>query len=84
VASNLDLIALLRAHGAPATCHVVSDIPSIDGQEMALEDAVTDAELGGWGTIISCIPGQLGCYIDEAGTKRRMLLVRANAQKVPS
>jgi hypothetical protein len=80
VASNVDVVALLRSNGAPATCCVVSDVASIDGREMPLDEAVAAAELGGWGTIISCIPGRLGCYIDEAGTKRRLLLVRAEAE----
>lgn len=80
VPSNVDLVALLRSEGAPATCYVVSDVAAIDGREMPLAEAVAAAEAGGWGTIISCVPGRLGCYIDEAGTTRRLLLVRAAAE----
>jgi len=80
VPSNVDVVALLRSHGAPAKCYVVSDIVSIDGREMSLDEAVAAAESGGWGTMIICVPGRLGCYIDEAGTKRRLLLVRGEAE----
>jgi hypothetical protein len=52
----------------------------IDRREMPLAKAVSVAEAGGWGTLISCIHGRLGCYIDEAGTKRRLLLERAEAE----
>jgi hypothetical protein len=82
VASSADVVALLRSRGAPAMCYVVSDIPALDGGEMPLDEAVAAAVSVGWGTIISCIPGRLGCYIDEAGTKRRLLLVRAEAEPV--
>ena len=80
VASNVDVVALLRSRGAPATCYVVSDVAAIDGRELPLAEAVATAELAGWGTLISCIPGRLGCYLDEAGTKRRLLLVRPDAE----
>lgn len=82
VPSNIDLVALLRARGAPGACYVVSDVTEIDGREMPLEEAVAEAESGGWGTLISCVAGRLGCYIDEAGTKRRLLLVRAEAEPI--
>jgi hypothetical protein len=80
VASNVDVVALLRSRGAPARCYVVSDIAAIDGQELPLAEAVAAAESAGWGTLISCIPGRLACYIDEAGTQRRLLLVRSAAE----
>ena len=76
VASNVDMVALLRSRGAPTTCYVVSDVAAIDGQVLPLAEAVAAAELAGWGTLISCVPGSLGCYIDEAGTRRRLLLMR--------
>lgn len=84
VPASLDLLALLRSRGAPTTCYVVSDSAALDGREMALEEAISAVEANGWGTLISCVPGRLACYIDEAGTRRRLLLVRtaeeANAE----
>ena len=73
--SNSDVVAVLKAHGAPATCYVVSDTLALDGREMPLADAVSESELGGWGTIISCVPGRLAYYYDECG-ERRILLER--------
>jgi hypothetical protein len=73
--SNADVVGVLRSRGAPATCYVLSCTAEIDGQVMALDEAVSAAELAGWGTIISCIPGRLAYYYDECGA-RRMLLER--------
>jgi hypothetical protein len=40
--STADVPALLRSHGAPAICRVISDFRKIDGQEMLIEDAVVE------------------------------------------
>jgi hypothetical protein len=48
----------------------------IDGSVLPPNEAVSAAALGGWGTILSCIPGGLAYYYDECGA-RRMLLDRA-------
>jgi hypothetical protein len=71
-----DIPALLRSHGAPDDCHVISDYREIDGRKMPLDDALNEAETIGWGTIICCLPGRLAYYLDEAGSKRRLLLIR--------
>jgi len=78
--SNTDIVALLRSRGAPEICYVLSGTKEIDGQMLPLAEAVWAAELGGWGTILSCTKGQLGYYYDECGTQRRMLLERATPQ----
>jgi len=75
IPSNSRIEAILREHGAPTTCYVLSDMESLDGKEMALSEAISESELGGWGTIISCVPGRLAYYYDEQG-ERRMLLMR--------
>jgi hypothetical protein len=75
LSSKTVIAALLRSRGAPGVCHVISDIPEIDGQEMRLEEAIDEVELGQWGTLICCVPGQLAYYYDELG-ERRMLLER--------
>jgi hypothetical protein len=77
--SNADVVGLLRSHGAPAIGYVVSDSALIDGREMHMEEAVSGAELGGWGTIVSCIPARLAHCYDEGG-EPRCLLVREKAQ----
>ena len=73
--SNADVAAELRRRGAPATCYVLSDTAEIDGHTLKLEDAVSAAEAGGWGTILSCIAGKLAFFYDECG-ERRMVLER--------
>jgi len=73
--SNANVIAILKAHGAAATCYVLSDSPELDGQEMSLDAALEQAAMNGFGTIISCLPGHLAYYYDECG-ERCMLLER--------
>jgi len=73
--SNADVVAVLKAHGAPATCYVLSNTATLDARELPLAEAVAEAESGGWGTLISCLPGRLAYYYDECG-ERRMLLKR--------
>lgn len=73
--SNADVPALLRSRGAPKMCYILSATEIIDGQELPLVEAVAQAEQNGWGTLISCVPGQLAYYYDECG-ERRMLLER--------
>jgi hypothetical protein len=74
--SNVNVVACLQSRGAPSTCFVVSDSSAIDGRELPLAEAIGQAELDGWGTLVSCLPGLLAYYQDEAGTRRRWLLER--------
>ncbi len=76
--SNANVVAVLTARGAPDTCYVVSDSPDIDGRELPLAEAVGESELGGWGTILSCLPGRLAYFYGEKG-ERRLLLDRDRA-----
>jgi hypothetical protein len=73
--SNADVVAVLRARSAPAACYLISATSALDGQELTLDEAVARTSQGGWGTIISCLPGQLAYYYDECG-ERRFLLER--------
>ena len=75
--STTDVPALLRSHGAAATCRVISDDREIDGREMLIEDAVRDAEASGLGSLLCCVPGRLAYYIGESGGQR--FLLRRNA-----
>ena len=43
---------------------------------MPLAEAVWQAEMAGWGTLLGCVPDRLAYYYDEVGL-RRMLLERA-------
>ena len=55
----------LLAHGAPRSCYVVAHNDHLDGREMPLHEALWEVDYSGNGGFISCIPGRLGCFIDE-------------------
>ncbi|HKB03267.1 MAG TPA: hypothetical protein VKD90_13660 [Gemmataceae bacterium] len=74
--STADVVAFLRARGAPEACYVLSSTGALDGREMPLAEAVWAAEAAGWGTLVGCVPGRLAYYYDEVGL-RRMVLERA-------
>jgi hypothetical protein len=81
LASNAEVVSLLRSRGAPATCYVLSCTEVIDGKVLPLDEAISATESGGWGTIICCVPGRLAYYYDECGA-RRMLLERPSVEPV--
>jgi hypothetical protein len=57
---------LLRARGAPATCHVLVNKLSIDGREIPLRAALDTVCMHMYGSVLSCIPGELAYYRPEA------------------
>ncbi|MBL9130483.1 MAG: hypothetical protein JNG86_04740 [Verrucomicrobiaceae bacterium] len=59
------LAPLLRARGAGDTAHVIGGRAEIDGQDLALEEAVDSALADPSGVVVSCIPGRLALYIQE-------------------
>lgn len=63
----------LRKRGAPVLCHVMSSIGELDGATLPLVAALEMIERGGWGTIVSCLPGNLAYYYDECGYRRLIL-----------
>ena len=69
--------ALLRQYGAPTVCHVLSEASAIDGREMRLSEALAEVVGRGMGTILSCVPGQLGYFESEEPGQR--VLLRAPA-----
>ena len=73
--SRFDILMLLRSKGAPNDCHIISNVPELDGRDMPLAQAVEMADLGRWGTLIGCIPGRLAYYHGEDG-EARLLLVK--------
>jgi hypothetical protein len=82
VPSTTDVAATLRALGSPEVCYVMSDNRDLDGRELPLDEAVLRAELGGLGTLISCVPGRLAYYSGESGSHCRMLL-RRSRERLP-
>jgi hypothetical protein len=67
------IYAILRSLGAPDTCHVISE-SSFDGKEMELLAALKEIVGYGMGTVISCLPGQLGYF--EGELRERYILQR--------
>jgi hypothetical protein len=74
--SSADIVAELRAVGAPASCHVISDSKELDGQELRLEDAVERAEVFDFASVLCCDPGRIAFFFDEASVDRRRWLLR--------
>jgi hypothetical protein len=79
--SNANVVEVLRSHGAPSMCYILSDTAALDGREMPLAEAVPAVELAGWGSIISCISGKLAYFYDERGLRRSLLLRPDGAQE---
>jgi hypothetical protein len=71
--SNVDVVAILRALGAPETCYVISDSPDLDGRELPISQAVMEVEQHGWGTLVCCLPGRLAYFYGENGEQRLLL-----------
>jgi hypothetical protein len=57
--------SLLRQRHAPAICHVISQDQGIDGECLALGEALEIVVGNGLGTILSCVPGHLAYYEGE-------------------
>lgn len=70
---NAEIATLLREKGSPKRVYVLACACPADGQMLPLLDAMDQTTASGWGTIISCIPGQLVYYFDEEGERRAIL-----------
>lgn len=73
-----EILALLRARGAPDACFAISGLGDLDGAELSLEEALSAVVGRGVGTILSCIPGRLAYYEGEEPGDR-FLLERAGS-----
>jgi hypothetical protein len=56
---------LLRDHGAPARCYLISTMIDLDGREGDLSEVLQKVVGSFEGTFISCIPGHLAYYEGE-------------------
>jgi hypothetical protein len=66
------IAALLRSHGAPDHCYLMSADPTLDKSVRELESALIGIVPA---TVISCIPGRLG-YLETEARGYRFLLRR--------
>jgi hypothetical protein len=67
-----NIAEILRAMGAPETCHVIGG--EDDGKDMELLTALRQIVGYGTGTVLSSIPGKLAYF--ESEIRERFLLVR--------
>lgn len=61
-----DTEKFLRDAGAPTSCYVLSEDTEIDGRILDLGEALSSVVLAYGAGLISCIPGRLGLFSDEA------------------
>lgn len=79
-APTVEPAALARAlerEGAPRTCFLVSGDDDLDGAELPLEEALERVQHSDDGTLISCVPGRLAVFTDEAPHAETLVLRRA-------
>jgi len=65
VARDSDLASLLRKKGARSTAHVIGGRRGLDGRDLPLEDAISEAMIDPRGLVLSCVPGRLALYMQE-------------------
>jgi hypothetical protein len=71
-ASGLE--SILRSRGAPEFCYAISPDENLDGKSVTLRDAISRiTDRVGHGTLLSCVPGQLGYFEGEEGAERYVL-----------
>ena len=61
---------VLRKGGAPALCHLLSSIRSLNNLRLPLDAALTEVLGGGSGTIVFCVRGRLAYYESEEPGER--------------
>jgi hypothetical protein len=67
----------LRAEGAGETCILVAGNDDLDGRELPLEEALRRVLHDDDGALISCVPGRLALFSDEAPNETTTILRRA-------
>jgi len=67
-----DIAAILRAMGAPESCHFIGG--ERDGEDVELLTALKEVVGYGTGTVLSCVPGKLAYF--EGEIRDRFLLIR--------
>ena len=66
-----EICQLLRSKGAEQTVWIISELASLDGLELGLEEALSQVLGREIGSVLSCIPGKLAYFEDEE--KQRLL-----------
>jgi hypothetical protein len=71
--SVTEVVRLLRAKDAPDVAHIIADSSEWDGLDLHLSEAVGRAMSHEFGVVVSCIPGRLAFYKQEAPGKAFIL-----------
>jgi hypothetical protein len=64
--SSEQLEKLLRAKGATDICHIIADQSNLDGQDVALGEAIDSLYCHDFAVVISCILGRLAYFKPES------------------
>jgi hypothetical protein len=72
-AERVWIVRALRDGGAPRRCYLVSENPDLDGKCFDLEDALAEVLGRGFGTLISCVPGEVAFFEGEEPNARWVL-----------
>jgi len=75
---NVDIESMLTRAGSPEQVYILSASTDMDEKFLSIDDAIDQTIRGGWGTIISCIPGRLAFYYDECGERHALLIRKPN------
>ncbi|MDQ2832683.1 MAG: hypothetical protein M3Y50_02860 [Acidobacteriota bacterium] len=68
-----EICQLLKSRGAGQTVWIISELASLDGRELDLEEALSHVWGRKIGSVLSCLPGKLAYFEDE---EKQRLLVR--------
>lgn len=68
-----DAVEALLAAGAGAQAYAISGHAAIDARWLPLAEAVHEAAMGGYATLLCCVPGKLAYFYDEVGERRALL-----------
>jgi len=60
-----EICQLLSSKGAGPKVWIISELACLDGQELGLEEALSQVREGEIGSVLSCIPGKLAYFEDE-------------------
>jgi hypothetical protein len=66
----------LHGEGAPSTCVLVAQDHLLDGRELALQEALRAVLHDGDAALLSCLPGRLAVFSDEAPNQQTHVLRR--------
>ena len=75
VPNGVDVAALLRSRGAPATCHVMASQHALDGRDVPFDVAMDELFAEGFGYVVICDPERLALYQPEAPSEAVLLEV---------